>query len=184
MLDYLHFGVCADGGRLRISDRSERREEIKLILEYLKILFSVVGLVTVYFALLQWNAATKSANIAVYQRMTGEWREHLKILIEKPGIRPYFESSKELLPDDENRELVLAFADIRLDVADGLLSYARFQKLEGIDGWENTVANAFRTSPVLCRRLDEARSSFANALIIPIAQAVCRSSLERKSSTK
>ncbi|QIO33816.1 hypothetical protein [Bradyrhizobium sp. 1(2017)] len=55
-----------------MTDRSERREEIKLVLEYLKLVISVGGIVTLYFALRQWEAATNAANIAVYQRMTGE----------------------------------------------------------------------------------------------------------------
>jgi hypothetical protein len=159
-----------------MSDRSERREEIKLILEYLKIFVSIVGIGSLYFALLQWNAATKAANIAVYQRMTVEWREHLKTFVDHPLLRPYFEENKELnlAPDDKEREQVLAIADVRLDTADGLLSYAAYQGLGNITGWENTISNAFRTSSVLCARLQEVQTSFANAKIIPIARRTCR----------
>ena len=65
-------GLWQRWGWIEMTDRSERREEIKLVLEYLKLVISVGGIVTLYFALRQWEAATNAANIAVYQRMTGE----------------------------------------------------------------------------------------------------------------
>jgi hypothetical protein len=159
-----------------MSDRSERREEIKLVLEYLKLVISAVGIATLYFALLQWEAGTKAANIAVYQRMTGEWREHLKTFVDHPSLRPYFEEKKELklAPDDSERESVLAIADVRLDTADGLLTYAAYQGLGDITGWENTISNAFRTSSVLCARFQEVQTSYANAKIVSVARLACK----------
>lgn len=59
-------------------DRSERREEIKLKLEYVKLAISIAGAILIVLAVLQWRAANTSALQAVYQRITAEWIDHLK----------------------------------------------------------------------------------------------------------
>jgi hypothetical protein len=53
-----------------------------------------------------------------------EWRNHLATFVEKPLLRPYFEGRKKLTDDDPNREAVVALVDVRLDVIDGILTYA------------------------------------------------------------
>jgi hypothetical protein len=122
-------------------NRSERREEIKLMLEYAKMVLSLAGILTIVFAGLQWRAANQVANEAVYQKITTEWNEHLKIFIEKPELRPYFESNKELIANDQNTQSVLALADVRLDVEDAILTYAAFRGASSeIVGWNNTFA--------------------------------------------
>jgi hypothetical protein len=155
-----------------MNDRSERREEIKLKLEYAKIVFSLAGIATIVFAGLQWRAANQVANEAVYQRIATEWRDHLKTFVEKPQLRPYFESKKELSSDDPNAQAVLALADVRLDVEDAILTYADFRgQADAIVGWRNTFASSFKTSPVLCARLKETSSNYG--LIVPIGNQVC-----------
>src|SRR3954447_4248652 len=62
-----------------------------------------------------WRAGNQAANAATYQKMTTEWRDHLKTFVEKPDLRPYFEHRVELTTDDPKREAVLALADVRLD---------------------------------------------------------------------
>src|SRR3954454_2571503 len=100
-------------------DRAERREEIKLRLEYAKALLSLVGIVSIVFAALQWQAANRAAEagnraalLSLYQRVASEWRDQLRALVEKPHIVPYFLDGKQLKPDDPNRDVVLAFADV------------------------------------------------------------------------
>lgn len=155
-----------------MSNRGERREEIKLILEYVKVVFSLVGVATIIFAGLQWRAANHVADQATYQRMATEWRDHLKTFVEKPDLRPYFESKKQLNSDDQNAQAVLALADVRLDVADAVLTYAAQRGFYAqIGGWERTFASAFRTSPVLCSRLSETSANYG--LIVPIGRTAC-----------
>jgi hypothetical protein len=175
-------------------DRSERSEEIKLYLEYVKVVISFAVVGTLIFAGLQWrtanqaaqaaNRATEDANqlvdLNLYQRITNEWRDHLKTLVEKPEPRPYFEEGKQIGKDDQHKEAVLAIADVRLDVMDAILTYVRLRAKsesvysdEAILGWRNTFSNAFRASPVLCARPAEIESSYANARILPIWQASC-----------
>jgi DNA-binding protein Fis len=119
--------------------RAERREEIKLRLEYLKVAISLGVIGTILFAGLQWQIANQAAaranqiaNEAVYQRMTNEWRDHLKTFVdkEKAALRPYFEEKKQLASDDPNRQVVLALADVRLDVMDAILTYATMRSYQ------------------------------------------------------
>ena len=153
--------------------RAERREEIKLVLEYSKMLASIVGVMTIIFVGLQFRQANKIADETTYQRMTTEWRDHLKTFVEKPDLRAYFEEGKPLAPDDPNKQTVLALVDIRLDVSDAILSYAHFRGLVGTThGWRNTFARAFGSSPILCQRLHETRNNYD--LIIPIADKACQ----------
>jgi hypothetical protein len=152
--------------------RADRREEIKLRLEYLKVVISLGVIGTLLFAGLQWRTANQAALQTNYQRIASEWRSHLATFVEKPLLRPYFEGRKELTNDDLNTEVVLALADVRLEVIDGILTYAAlWGESDGIVGWENTFAAAFRGSPVLCARLQETRANYG--LAVPIGYAAC-----------
>jgi hypothetical protein len=155
-----------------MKDRTERREEIKLMLEYMKLALSLGGVVAIIIAVAQWRMANLVATETVYQRMTTEWRDHLKYLVDKPRLRPYFEERKQLASDDEDAQAVLAFADVRLDTADAILTYAAFRgSSDEIGGWKNTFSHAFQASPVLCARFNETKNNYG--LIIPIAVAAC-----------
>ena len=152
--------------------RAERREEIKLMLEYVKLALSLGGVVALLIAVAEWRMANLAATETVYQRMTTEWRDHLKSFIDKPKLRSYFEERKQLTSNDEDAQAVLALADVRLDTADAILSYAAFHgSTDEIGGWKNTFSHAFQTSPVLCARYNETKNNYG--LIIPIAVAAC-----------
>ncbi len=157
-----------------MTDRNERREEIKLRLEYVKLAISLAGMATLIFAGLQWIGSNRIATQAVYQQMATEWREHLRTFVDRPDIRPYFENSAEITQEDPKYQVVLAVADVRLDVMDAVLTYPGLlgHQQNSIQGWRNTFANAFRTSQVLCTRLREAEDNYG--LIVPIAEQACR----------
>jgi hypothetical protein len=55
-----------------MGDRSERREEIKLILEYVKIAVSVLGISAVVLAAVQWRMTNVVAKETIYERITNE----------------------------------------------------------------------------------------------------------------
>lgn len=178
----IHLGMNDDPGRegsaATAADadtqggRAERREEIKLRLEYAKLLTSLFGLGAIAFGVLQWQASNIAARQTGYQRMTGEWREHLSTFVEKPELRPYFTDRKELTATDPNRNVVLAVADIRLDVMDGVLTYAEMQGVAGdIGGWRRTFVGAFSGSSVLCSRLQETRANFG--LVVSLGECTC-----------
>ena len=142
-----------------MTERTERREEIKLVLEYFKLATSFATVFVVLLAGLQWrlaNEAADSANrvatLALFQRMTNDWRDHLKVFVEKPYLRPYFEENKEFAPDDEHKQQVLALADVRLDVMDAVLTYAAISGyVDTITGWEKCVCAWLQDQPYLVR---------------------------------
>lgn len=160
-----------------MTERAERREEMKLVMEYIKLGISFAVVLSVVFAGLQWSSANEAAkranlvaNLALNQRMTNEWRDHLKTFVQHPQLRPYFEEMKEFETDDKHRQVVLALADVRLDVMDAVMTYAAMSgQGNAITGWKNAFANAFRNSPILCARLKETESSYANAEILQIS---------------
>jgi hypothetical protein len=156
--------------------RAERREEIKLTLEYLKLAISLGVIGILLFAGLQWRLANQAAVQTNYQRLVSDWRNHLLIFVEKPFLRPYFEGRKKLTDDDPNREAVLALVDVRLDVIDGILTYAALRgESDVVAGWKDTFTAAFRTSPALCARLQETRGNYVawTPLVVPIGYAAC-----------
>ena len=174
-----------------MSDRAERREEIKLRLEYAKLGISVIGILALVFGIFQWMGEWYYQYYVDYERMATEWRNHTRTLVDNPGWRPYFEGNMELTVDDPNREAVLAVADIRLDVMEAMLM--RLEILRGSLGtrgkpirdwpmrdWKNTFASAFRTSPALCARLHDTAANYL--LIVPLGQRVCGNSSEREGS--
>jgi hypothetical protein len=91
-----------------MTDRAERREEIKLLLEYVKLGLSLAGVAAVIVAIVQWRLANQVAGETVYQRMTTEWRDHLKSFVDKPVLRPYFEEGKQFASDDSNKQGVFS----------------------------------------------------------------------------
>lgn len=147
-------------------DRAERREEIRLRIEYLKVFASLGVIITLVFAGLQWRIANQVANETAYHRITNEWRDHLRTFVERPELRPYFEGGKELSGEDPNAERVFALADVRLDVMDAILTYAWFRGASAeIQGWRNTISSAFRTSPTLCDRLRDVEQNFGREMV-------------------
>lgn len=153
-------------------DRGEHREEIKLRLEYVKVVMSMAGVVLIVLAVLQWKAANTNAMQAIYQHMTKEWIDHLKMMVEKPELRQYFEDGTPLPPDGELRQQVLAMAQVRLDTMDAILTFAALQgKTDEIQGWRNTFFAAFRNSAVLCDLLHLRKPEYGE--IIPISLSAC-----------
>ena len=155
------------------SERGDRREEIKLFLEYIKLVLSALTIGTVIFAALQWRSSNFAAAESVYERLASDWRENLRVFLDKPELRPYFEEGKKLEVDDPNRNIVLAFADLRLDVMDAVLTYPLIKGIstDGMAGWRNTFWNAFSSSPALCQRLRDTGEDYG--LVVDIGKIPC-----------
>ncbi|MDR7375474.1 hypothetical protein J2X19_000132 [Rhodoferax ferrireducens] len=155
------------------TDRSERREEIKLRLEYAKLIVSLVGVVAIAFAGLQWKLSNRNATEAAYEHIASEWNSHLSALVERSELRPYFAESKPLPVDPKERQAVLAMADVRLDKMDAILTFAAIQEASSdIAGWRQTFADSFRSSAVLCDRFSATQTQYG--LLVPVGQSACR----------
>jgi len=157
-----------------VANRAERREEIKLILEYAKVAISLGLLGTILFAALEWQRANRASLQTNYLQVASAWRTHLTTFLDRPSLRPYFEAGKQLNDDDPNREIVLAVADVRLEVMDDILDYASWAGVSNqIGDWKRTFTAAFRSSPILCQRLAETRTAYG--LTVSIGDSVCHS---------
>jgi hypothetical protein len=155
-----------------VVNRAERREEIKLILEYVKISVSLGLLGAILFAGLEWQRANRASLQSNFLAVASAWRSHLTTFLDRPSLRPYFEAGKQLNDDDPNRESVLAIADVRLEVMDDILDYASLAGVgDQIGDWKRTFASAFRSSPILCQRLAETRTTYG--LIVSIGDSEC-----------
>jgi hypothetical protein len=159
----------------------ERREQRKERLEYVKSIIQFIGLGTVLFAASQWyisnknlDIANKNALLGTYQAITSRWSDHLKLIFENHGLRPYFEEGKDLRESDNLRNEILAYADLRLDVMDAIYTLLRLHgsSESEILGWIHTFESAFRNSPVLCERLNETKQSYG--YIVPVGNRSCR----------
>jgi hypothetical protein len=162
-----------------MTEQSERREQIKLLLEYVKVAVSLIGVAGLFFVAMQWRTSNRVADetarvndLGAYRAMTVEWSQHLRSFVDRPELRPYFHDGKPLEPSDPNRNLVLALADMRLDVMDAVLTYASGTRFgHNVEPWRNTFADAFRNSPVLCARQAETKSFYG--LVNTVAAAAC-----------
>lgn len=152
--------------------RAEKREIAKLRLEYVKTIAAVASLVAIAFGVLQWQIANTSSTLSFYQRLAAEWRENLRIVFDQPDIRPYFADKQPMDEENELRDKILAYADLRLDTMDAILTYAHLQGSWAlIDGWRATFIKAFLDSPVLCLRFDETRVQFG--LLQALGESAC-----------
>lgn len=155
--------------------QAERREEIKLRLEYVKVVVSFVTIGSILFAALQWKDSNNLANNTIYQRMSSEWSQHVGLFITQPQLRPYFFNRKPLsvAPDDHTKNIILGVADVRLNAIDAILTFAadRWTEEETL-GWRRTFLAAFKNSPVLCARIRETWDEYG--LSRPIATEGCK----------
>ena len=139
-----------------MADRSERREELKLVIEYVKLFISVAGIISLIFVGLQWQNSNRLAQSDVAQKMYDSWGAYLNVLMRSPELWPYFESGKILATDDPNRARVFALADMKLYLMDFIQRQREVQLGDPVNSsWERTFIRGFQSSPVMCERLGD-----------------------------
>ncbi|MGE3725614.1 MAG: hypothetical protein AB7I41_08695 [Candidatus Sericytochromatia bacterium] len=108
---------------------------------------SLQGLET---ARLQLESARQQPEIQLVQRAMFETSEHLKILVERPYLRPYFYESKHWRPEDGiSRDEVLAMAELLLsNFASAIIHSGAFPQYP-VRGVEETLRFHLRHSPIL-----------------------------------
>ncbi|MEX0284077.1 MAG: hypothetical protein AB3N23_05655 [Paracoccaceae bacterium] len=145
----------------------------KFRLQVFQTLLSVVGLIALLLAFAQWRASVRRDNLNTYVLLAQGWNNHLMTFVEKPDLRPYFKDGLDVSADDPLAQRVLAVAEVRLDLMDGLLTYISQQGWtpDETSGWQNTFRDAFASSPALCRVHAGSTSSYG--LINPLARSQC-----------
>ncbi|MBT9546384.1 MAG: hypothetical protein IV090_13430 [Candidatus Sericytochromatia bacterium] len=101
-------------------------------------------------ARLQLESARLQPEIQLVQRAMFETSEHLKILVERPYLRPYFYESQHWSPEDGvSRDEVLAMAELLLsNFASAIIHSGAFPQYP-VRGVEETLRFHLRHSPIL-----------------------------------
>ncbi|MGE8126034.1 hypothetical protein ACQKQD_03560 [Methylobacterium sp. NPDC080182] len=135
-------------------DREQRREEIKLILEYIKTAIALSTLVGVALAVWQWSSQNEALRLANDQKLEADWKDHLLYFVKEPDLHPYFFEGKQVDGSDPlKRSRVIAMADVRLELIDNIYGVSEdiWTNTE-IAGWISVFHDAFRSSPIMCER--------------------------------
>jgi hypothetical protein len=155
-----------------VISRNGRRDEIRLILEAARLVLLLLGIVAVIFTAFQWRTSNDLTKESMHITTESLWRKQSEFFIERPYLRTYFYESSRVEAENENSSEILATADARLDVMNAILTYADRQGAQDETGeWENTFADAFRSSPILCTRLGETTTKYP--LIVSVAGKGC-----------
>lgn len=130
----------------------------------------ILSAVLIWLTYTQKEIAKDAFVAQTWQLVNGGSLETLKVLIEKPYLRPYFNGSKAIGPDDPNFETVMTLAEMHLDyfeqLEDDFIYRVPLMEAGGRDRilWDNYIKELFGTSPALCQRLTEMKDSYSQKL--------------------
>jgi len=139
--------------------------------EALNVIFSVIGLVSLYLLLEQTRVANvqtlhvaRSVESGAYQSIANELLELHKLYLEHPELRPYFRGGRDMRPGDPNYDKALVLAEYQLDFFDSFWVQSQ-QMPELLDhrgrawaSWMTYMRESFALSPIMCRHLDSIKT--------------------------
>lgn len=107
-------------------------------------------------AVRQLEIAQKQPDLHLIQRAISETSDHVRLLVEKPYLRPYFYDNLEWTPDDPvTLDEIRAMAELVLNnFASALMHSAAFPEYP-VRGIDRTITFHLRNSPALRRFLIE-----------------------------
>jgi hypothetical protein len=146
--------------------------------EVLSIVFSVVGLVSLYLLVEQIRVANvqnqhlaRQVETGAYQSVANELLELHKLYLEHPELRPYFRGGRDIRPDDPNYPKALVLAEYQLDFFDSFWMQSQ-QMPQLLDrrgrawgAWTAYMQDSFSMSPVMCRHLDSVKSWYTSDFV-------------------
>ena len=153
--------------------------------EVLNVVFSVLGLLSLYFLLEQTRGTfvqaqhlARSVENGAYQSITTELLELHKLYLEHPQLRPYFRGGRDIRPDDPNYEQALVLAEFQLDFFDSVWVQSeqmpRILDRKGPEwlSWLAYMKDSFALSPIMCRHLDTVKTWYTPEFVA-FAKASC-----------
>ncbi len=157
--------------------------------EVLNVIFSVLGLLSLYFLLEQTRGTfvqaqymARSVESSAYQSITTELLELHKLHLEHPELHPYFREGRDMGRDNPNYPQALALAEYQLDFFDSVwmqsLQMPHMLDRRG-DAWRSWVAymnDSFALSPIMCRHLNKVKTWYT-AEFVAFAKASCQRGL-------
>ena len=153
--------------------------------EVLNVIFSVLGLLSLYFLLEQTRGTfvqaqhlARSVENGAYQSITTELLELHKLYLEHPALRPYFRGGRDIRPDDPNYQQALVLAEYQLDFFDSF--WVQSEQMPNIldrNGpawlsWLSYMKDSFAQSPIMCRHLDTVKAWYTPQFVA-FAKAAC-----------
>jgi hypothetical protein len=153
--------------------------------EVLNCIFSVLGLLSLYFLLEQTRGTfvqaehlARSVESSAYQSITTELLELHKLYLEHPVLRPYFRNGRDIGPDDPNYAQALVLAEYQLDFFDSV--WVQSEQMphvlarEGAEwlSWQVYMKDSFASSPIMCRHLDSVKTWYTPEFVA-FARASC-----------
>jgi len=153
--------------------------------EVLNAVFSVLGLLSLYFLLEQTRGTfvqaqhlARSVESSAYQSITSELLELHKLHLEHPELRPYFRNGRDIGPDDPNYNRAIVLAEFQLDFFDSF--WVQSEQMPNILGrqgaawlsWVTYMRDSFALSPIMCRHLDGIKTWYTPEFVA-FARASC-----------
>jgi len=125
------------------------------------LLVSAVGLGSIVIGYGALKQADESSRVTAYRQLVSQIADVDRVIVEHPSMRPYFRDRKLIAPGDKDYDLAAGIAELRIDSFDALLRFPHFLGAEsGIRGWQNTVRDAFRDSPLMCEIATTYKSNY------------------------
>jgi hypothetical protein len=109
----------------------------------------------------QLEIARKQPDLYLIQRAISEASDHVRLMVEKPYLRPYFYDGLEWKEGDRaSRDELLAMAELMLnDFASALMHSAAFPEYP-VRGIDRTIMSHLRQSPILREMLFDSFDRF------------------------
>jgi hypothetical protein len=153
--------------------------------EVLNVVFSVIGLVSLYFLVeqtrlsnLQAEHLARSVESGAYQSIANELLELHKLHLEHPELRSYFRGGRDMRPDDPHYDKALVLAEYQLDFFDSFWVQSQ-QMPQLLDrrgrawfSWITYMKDSFAMSPLMCRHLDSIKTWYTPEFV-EFAKASC-----------
>jgi hypothetical protein len=165
-------------------------EMISLVISFLTLVALVVGL----FSLVVINQQTReiatqtkyseaSLRSTAYKAITDQVLEADRLFIERPKLRPYFYSGREISRDNPDYDEVEALAEFQLDYFDSVRHQLSVREAVfgdiNLESWDRYFDDSFTNSPILCKRLDETAAWYEKGAVAR-QQAVCLKASEKR----
>ena len=153
--------------------------------EVLNVVFSVLGLLSLYFLLEQTRGTfvqaqhlARSVESGAYQSITTELLELHKLHLEHPELRPYFRDGRDMDSDNPNYPQALVLAEYQLDFFDSVWVQSEqmphILSREGPEwlSWLAYMRDSFALSPIMCRHLNSIKTWYTPEFVA-FAKASC-----------
>lgn len=109
---------------------------------------AIVGLAGLIWSIWSLRKATFAS---VYQGIAGQMHEIDKLFVEKPELRPYFYGDTPLPEDCNERQRVLATAELIIDFADNLVAQRPFLPRKYERGYDDYLRELYGSSLAMQR---------------------------------